>query len=29
VRPLPAARGDFAKEIDFWAEFGKPRAAPH
>jgi hypothetical protein len=29
VRPLPAARDDFAKEINFWAEFGKPQAAPH
>ena len=29
VRPLPAARDDFAKEIKFWAEFGKPQAVPH
>jgi hypothetical protein len=29
VRPLGAARGDFAKEINFWVEFGKPKAAPH
>jgi hypothetical protein len=29
VRTLPAARDDFAKEINFWIEFGKPKAAPH
>jgi hypothetical protein len=29
VRTLPAARDDFAKEINFWMEFGKPKAAPH
>jgi hypothetical protein len=28
-RTLPAARDDFAKEINFWMEFGKPKAAPH
>ena len=29
VRTFPAARDDFAKEINFWMEFGKPKAAPH
>jgi hypothetical protein len=29
VRPLPAARDDFAKEVNFWMELGKPKAAPH
>ena len=28
VRPLGAARDDFAREINFWVEFGKPKA-PH
>ena len=29
VRTLSAARDDFAKEINFWMELGKPKAAPH
>ena len=29
VRPLGAARDDFAKEINFWVEFGKSHAPPH
>jgi hypothetical protein len=29
VRPLGAARDDFAKEINFWVDFGKSHAPPH
>ena len=28
-RTLAAARSDFAKEVSFWVDFGKPPAAPH
>jgi hypothetical protein len=29
VRTLPAARDDFAKEMNFWVDFGKSQSAPH
>jgi hypothetical protein len=29
VRTLPAARDDFAKEMNFWLDFGKSQPAPH
>jgi hypothetical protein len=29
VRDSAAARGDFAKEVDFWVEFVKQQAVPH
>jgi hypothetical protein len=29
VRTLPAARDDFAKEMNFWVDFGKSQLAPH
>jgi hypothetical protein len=29
VRTLPAARDDFAKELNFWVDFGKSQSAPH
>jgi hypothetical protein len=29
IRTLPAARDDFAKELNFWVDFGKSQSAPH
>jgi hypothetical protein len=29
VRTLPAARDDFAKEMNFWVAFSKSQSAPH